>query len=257
MAQIRLPDGNLKETCKICGAASPLFDVVDFSKSCQELESKFFARSGIPIYYNFCPNCGFLFTRAFDSWTNEDFLDTIYNSDYSLVDPDFSDTRPIANAKLVIRMLNKADKSLSILDFGGGNGRFRDAMREGGFENTYSYDPYQAESHWPHATYDLITAFEVIEHAVSPMETLRTMSSLLKPQGIVLFSTLLQPKEIHSIRLNWWYVAPRNGHLSLFSAVALEHAWQKIGYNVRKSKGHLMMAWQDFPSFAHDWMMPN
>jgi SAM-dependent methyltransferase len=253
MALIQLPDGNSAEPCKICGTASPLFDVVDFNKSCQEAQNQFIARSGIPIYYNLCPECGFLFTTAFDSWSNIEISKNIYNSNYALVDPDFSEVRPVANASLVKKMLGSGYESISILDFGGGSGRFRDAMKDGGFKNTNSYDPYHADHKLPQETYDLITAFEVMEHAVRPIETLRTITRLLKPRGVVLFSTLLQPSDIHSIRLNWWYVAPRNGHISLFSAPALKYAWQQVQCNVKNARGHTMMAWRELPIFAENW----
>jgi hypothetical protein len=41
----------------------------------------------------------------------------------------------------------------------------------------------------------------------------------------VLFSTLLSDGEIVRGRpLRWWYAAPRNGHISLFSAQSLRLA---------------------------------
>ena len=47
------------------------------------------------------------------------------------------------------------------------------------------------------------------------------MNSLLAENGLILFSTLLQPADIDQQGLNWWYAGPRNGHVSLFSRASL------------------------------------
>ena len=70
--------------------------------------------------------------------------------------------------------------------------------------------------------FDLITAFEVFEHVPEPQRLMRNLRSLLSPNGIVLFSTLLSDGNIHiNQRISWWYASPRNGHISLFSRNSL------------------------------------
>jgi hypothetical protein len=32
--------------------------------------------------------------------------------------------------------------------------------------------------------------------------------------------------------MNWWYIGPRNGHISVFTRTALASAWQRHGFMV-------------------------
>jgi hypothetical protein len=47
------------------------------------------------------------------------------------------------------------------------------------------------------------------------------MVSFLAPGGCIVFSQPLQPDDIEAIRGSWWYIGPRNGHASIFTADAL------------------------------------
>ena len=85
--------------CKICGGQAGLFGVVDFAKSCEEARGKRLPLSGTPVYYRRCRTCSFLFTDAFDNWSEADFKASIYNADYIEVDPDYREVRPNNNAK--------------------------------------------------------------------------------------------------------------------------------------------------------------
>lgn len=58
--------------------------------------------SGILVYYRRCVDCKFIFTDAFDDWTAEQFKAHIYNDGYKVVDPDYAETRPLANANMVV-----------------------------------------------------------------------------------------------------------------------------------------------------------
>lgn len=51
--------------------------MVDFQKNCKMIRGKSHELSGIPIYYYRCPDCRFIFTRAFDQFTKEDFQRTM------------------------------------------------------------------------------------------------------------------------------------------------------------------------------------
>ena len=127
--------------CKICDNSSPLFGVVDFHKSCIELDKKKLSLSGIPIYYRRRRECGFLFTTAFDDWSQGAFTLHIYNADYKIVDPDYEFVRPQANARLIDEWLSRARSEIRILDYGGGNGKFAELLRASGYA-AVSYDPF-------------------------------------------------------------------------------------------------------------------
>ena len=52
---------------------------------------------------------------------------------------------------------------------------------------------------------------------------------MLTDTGIILISTLLQPGDIDSQGLAWWYAAPRNAHVSLYSSASLRNARSRGG----------------------------
>ena len=45
-----------------------------------------------------------------------------------------------------------------------------------------------------------------------------------------------------TLRGNWWYVAPRNGHVTFFSAEALKAVWAEFGFEVISHTENLHMA---------------
>jgi hypothetical protein len=47
------------------------------------------------------------------------------------------------------------------------------------------------------------------------------LAALLAPGGCIVFSQPLQPADIAVVRGSWWYIGPRNGHASIFTADAL------------------------------------
>ena len=96
--------------------------------------------SGVPIYYRRCVACDFLFTDAFDRWSDEQFKTYIYNENYLEIDPDYMGPRPHANADALLRMWGKHKAEMGILDFGGGNDLFCTRLRANGFAVAVTYD---------------------------------------------------------------------------------------------------------------------
>lgn len=241
--------------CKVCGGESALFGVVDFHKSCIEAQGKRLALSGRPVYYRRCGQCGFVFTTAFDAWDFAAFGENIYNGDYIVVDPDFAELRPSGNAKLVAGAFPEAKQSITILDYGGGAGLFAAKLRSEGF-NAATYDPFSEFKEMPSDKFDLVTSFEVMEHVPEPKSTVAAMVSLLKKPGAILFSTLVQPAEFESVGLNWWYAAPRNGHISLYSTQALARLFEAHGMRVASFSSNLHIAYAAVPEFAAHLKIP-
>ncbi|MGO9438391.1 MAG: class I SAM-dependent methyltransferase [Terracidiphilus sp.] len=242
--------------CKVCGSPSPLYGVVDFHKSCIEAQGRRLALSGCPVYYARCQRCAFIFTTTFDSWDLAAFRERIYNDEYVVVDPDFVELRPSGNAKLVAASFPGAQNSISILDYGGGEGVFSARLRDQGF-SAATYDPFSSFNQLPAEKFDLITSFEVMEHVPSPKETVASMVSLLKQPGAILFSTLVQPAEFESIGLNWWYASPRNGHISLYSTTSLALLFQPHGMKVGSFSPDLHIAYAQIPPFAAHLKLPD
>jgi 2-polyprenyl-6-hydroxyphenyl methylase/3-demethylubiquinone-9 3-methyltransferase len=93
-----------------------------------------------------------------------------------------------------------------------------------------------------------------VEHSTDPAATFAEMSDLLMDPGLILFSTLVQPADIDQQRLNWWYAAPRNGHVSLYSkaslkAIASKHQWKMASFNE-----NLHLFFRDLPEYARSFV---
>ncbi|APV52292.1 hypothetical protein BWI17_04755 [Betaproteobacteria bacterium GR16-43] len=178
----------------------------------------------MPVAYFRCGDCGFTFAPELCAWTLEEFEARIYNADYALVDPDYLDLRPRANAASLVPMLGERGRAIRHLDFGGGNGLLSRLLREAGWQST-SYDPFvdRDVSLATLGRFDLITAFEVFEHVPDVQQLMASVASLLAPDGVVLFSTMASDGHLHAgQRIDWWYAAPRNGHISLYSRKSLD-----------------------------------
>ena len=238
-------------SCKICGGEARLFGVVDFAKSCEELRGKWLPLSGIPVYYRRCQICGFLFTDAFDTWSEADFMANIYNAEYIEVDPEYKEVRPNNNASLVQQFFGARMTELRVLDYGGGSGELCAKLRAAGFSDAQTFDPFVVDfARRPAGTFDLITCFEALEHMPDPMAGIASILSSMKETGLVLFSTLLQDSEFERLGVNWWYVGPRNGHISVFSRGALVSAWQHYGCKTMSFNNNLHVAFRTLPKFA-------
>ena len=107
-------------------------------------------------------------------------------------------------------------------------GAFAERLAGHGFASITNYDPFASPVR-PAGKFSLITCFEVIEHTVSPRACLQDMVSFLAPGGCIIFSQPLQPDDIEMIRGNWWYIGPRNGHASIFTADALSRLARHCG----------------------------
>jgi hypothetical protein len=205
--------------CHVCEGKATLFDVVDFLKHVNRLDPYRFGLSGIHVEYFRCQRCKFIFSGLCDQWSARDFQNFVYNDDYVKVDPDYVEKRPRHLGNDMSSRL-AGHESLRILDYGSGSGVFEKAMRAHGFGNVVSYDPY-SQPERPQGKFDIVTAFEVLEHSATPLATLRDMSSFLDSGGCLLAQTITQPSNIDTIRAGWEYAAPRNGHVSLYSIEAL------------------------------------
>lgn len=217
-----------QQSCKVCGTPAQVFDAVDFNKYCDELRCYKFGFSNVNVTYHRCPNCGFLFTTCLDDWTEDDFRRFIYNDDYIKVDPEYAEIRPNHVGGDFARRL-RGTESARILDFGSGAGGFAKKLRESGYTSVASYDPFSSPEQ-PTGQFDIITCFEVIEHTPDPLRTFDQMLGLLKDDGCIIVSQTLQPSNILSIRGSWWYLAPRNGHISTYTEECFEAIARRVGF---------------------------
>ncbi|MBN8908399.1 MAG: class I SAM-dependent methyltransferase, partial [Rhodospirillales bacterium] len=106
---------------------------------------------------------------------------------------------------------------------------FRRYIYKNDFVSVTSYDPFSSPER-PTGRFDIITSFEVIEHTPDPLGTFADMRSLLHDDGCIIVSQTLQPADILSIRGSWWYLAPRNGHVSTYTEECLEVIGRQGGH---------------------------
>ena len=220
--------------CSACGAASPqpLGDK-DFAYSCNDHfeGAAQFPCADAPVRYHRCGSCQFTFTASLDGWSPRDFKAHIYNADYVRADPVFVDIRPTRNSQMVAALWNRALQNTVVLDFGGGDGAFARGLQAMG-HRCHTLDPFHGED-TPELLddYDLITCFEVIEHVPhGDLDAwLTTLLGHLSPRGTVLLSTELLDADM---ALSNWYIAPRNGHISLHTAASLQALVGRHGLSV-------------------------
>jgi 2-polyprenyl-6-hydroxyphenyl methylase/3-demethylubiquinone-9 3-methyltransferase len=240
--------------CKICGNGAPLYGVVDMHRPCQ-IEGAFAPPplSGVPIYYRRCGHCGFLFTDAFDDWSRDDFKMHMYNDLYFAFDLHHAVSQSSENAATVAKLWARHKTDMRVLDFGGRNNVLCAALRASGFQEAVTYDPNVPEhTGRPDGKFDLVTCFETLEHLPDPLESIERIIECVAEPGAILYSTLTQPADFHKYGVSWWYVGPRNGHISIFTRESLSVAWGRYGYTSLSFDDNLHIAFRSLPE---QWAM--
>ncbi len=210
--------------CKVCnGEASP-FDILDFNKSCAA-NRYVLGFVAIPVVYRICARCQFIFTDFGDEFSSTEWATYVYNDQYIHVDPDYREVRPRHNAGEISALLAGRRRTIQGLDYGGGNGQTAALLRADGWVFD-SYDPYGVREVSPERVghYNFCSAIEVFEHTPDPVASLRELLAMTDPVTVlILLGTSTHDHHVSpcDTRLSWWYAAPRNGHISLFSRKAL------------------------------------
>ena len=194
-----------------------------------------------------------MFTDAFDGWNDYQFKAHIYNDEYDAVDPDYKSVRPNSNAEVTARLWGPDKTETRVLDYGGGNDALCAALRMAGFPVAVTYDPLVPEyARRPDGKFELVTCFETLEHLPDPAAGIALILEYVAEPGLIFFTTCTQPADFNNYGLNWWYVGPRNGHISIFSKQALATAWGRQGYKIISLADNIHIAFRTLPQFlAH------
>jgi Methyltransferase domain len=206
---------NSLECCKICGSASDCFDETTVLRK-------------YSVNYYRCQSCGFVQTES-PYWLDEAYSSAITRQDTGILE------RNLQNRDHTTAVLNLLyPEAKDALDFGAGHGIFVRLMRDKGFDflwhdlhatNDYARGFEYDKDH----TYDLLTAFEVLEHFDDPLVELAMMMALSEN---VFVSTTLLPNPLPRVS-DWWYYAPLSGqHISLYTLEALRLLAQRFGRNL-------------------------
>jgi methyltransferase family protein len=187
------------------------------------------------VEYSFCDTCESVQTEA-PYWLEEAYGEAITASDLGLLE------RNLALARITEAViLALFDGNRPFLDYGGGYGLFTRRMRDRGFD-FHTYD-----RHCPNlfargfearpdtgGRYELVTAFEVVEHLWQPLPE---MEEMLRLSDNLLLGTRLLPARRPKPG-QWWYYGLEHGqHVRVFSRRTLALLAERWGRRLY-SDGH-------------------
>jgi len=183
--------------------------------------------------YCFCRRCGVWISINQRLWEPIDFANNCYNESYADFDGDIlnpNGNRPTFHKNLLLSVFQHyADKR--VLDYGCGRGYVVQYMSDTKSWGIEGYDPYYGDSARPVTTqYDLITAFEVLEHLYDIVDLFNYFYSILNSGGVV-YATTDVTDLMPDVRHNY-YTCPRVGHVMLHSYRSLGIIAKITGFNV-------------------------
>jgi SAM-dependent methyltransferase len=144
--------------------------------------------------------------------------------------------------KIFEALLPESKTTAKWLDYGGGLGGLVRFGRKHGFDIS-GYDPYgslqqrealieplmSASQDPPKGIWDFVTAIEVIEHVIDPLDFLRTIRAFMKEGGVLFISTGNARPFRHKMN-RWSYASCPDIHVSFFEPETLALALSKTGF---------------------------
>lgn len=228
-------EGLLLNCCPIC--ESPRLQYV-------------FISHGYPVCQ--CRDCGLLFLNQ---QPPDEVLTEIYNQDYFLGPHTPEGEAAVAEmkqatAKLYLEQLIDycGRPGGKLLEIGPGNGDFLAVAGEAGFEVTgIEISPHAVDTAnkrlggeyvrcgtletaaIPGEQFDVCTLFDTIEHTRNPLQLLRKVREILKPDGILFLSTpSLDSWSARLLKQNWMEF--KTEHLHYFDQQTIQNALAKTGF---------------------------
>ncbi|MPR32134.1 methyltransferase domain-containing protein [Salmonirosea aquatica] len=227
------------------------FELIDREK-CPLCGSKDFK-----VYLNFdkisilkCRNCSFIYSGA---TLSDDSLKEYYRSSFG---GDRQKKGQIVNSIVNFKILDKIldlKAGMSILDVGTGYGfllllfKEKKGLDVTGMEFSLDEAIYAKEtlsldiittpleqSDLGFEKFDIVCAFEVIEHTIDPIIFLDNLKKYLKPSGeLVIVTDNFESKVVKELGAGWPKWIPHT-HISHFSPQTLSYALEKSGFSIVK-----------------------
>lgn len=189
----------------------------------------------VPALYLRCDVCGAV-QAADPTWLEEAYSDAIAKLDIGLLD------RCQILASITATVLRSERlRGGTFLDWAGGYGTLTRLMRDRGFDFAHT-DPFAtnifAEGHESSPVsdaagpggrrYDLVTAFEVLEHLEDPVSALAPLSQCT---DLLLTTTQVLPDPAPGPREWDYYTLETGQHITFYTRASLEHLARRLGFD--------------------------
>lgn len=207
-----------------------------------------------------CTRCGLVYMNPQISTTQ---IGKLYPSDYgphqAKPKEQYLDsyilTRKYKKRPFVAPIFDKLTKNARLLDIGCGNGSFLNEIKSvigcqvygldlsktaaKTAKENYGLDIYIGtilEAHFPERYFDVITAWEYLEHVNDPSAVLLKISSLLKNEGSCIISTPNFDSFNCKLFKDKWYGLDCPRHLYIYTPRTIAGLLQKSGLSIEKIK---------------------
>jgi hypothetical protein len=186
------------------------------------------------VSYYRCGECGSLQTEP-PYWLSESYAQATSSFDTG-------SAGRVLDSYALIHTIARLFRCRRLLDYGGNTGLLCRLLRDREFD-AYSFDRYVTPMYAPHFVgapsehYDLVSAFEVIEHFPSPAEDLEQIFAA-RPRVVVATTELFRGQTA-----DWWYLAPLEGqHIFFYSEQAVRLIAARYGYELLIAGGFLLFS---------------
>jgi hypothetical protein len=207
--------------CRLCeGASDWTFNIVVLAKyeiSCYR-----------------CRECGSLQTEQ-PYWLPE-----AYSGAAASIDPGAA--RRTLDCYVLADIVARHFKCHTLLDFGGNTGFLCRLLRDRGY-SAYTFDRHVTPTYAPQFVgspsdrYDLVSAFEVMEHFEHPARDLEQIFGS-RPKVVLATTELFSGQ-----KADWWYLAPREGqHVFFYGEKAIRLIAERYKYDVLIGKTFLLFS---------------